>query len=34
MAHHSIEETFKAIKPKGRRGIPQRATIVRGGVEH
>ena len=27
MAHHSIEETFKAIKPKGRKGIPDPPTI-------
>ncbi|HEX4133651.1 MAG TPA: hypothetical protein VHY84_03440 [Bryobacteraceae bacterium] len=27
MAHHSIEETFKAIKPKGRKGIPNPPTI-------
>jgi hypothetical protein len=27
MAHHSIEETFKAIKPKGRKGIPNAPTI-------
>jgi hypothetical protein len=25
--HHSIEETFKAVKPKGRRGIPSPPTI-------
>ena len=27
MANHSIEETFKAVKPKGRRGIPNAPTI-------
>jgi hypothetical protein len=27
MAHHSIEETFKAVKPKGRKGIPNPPTI-------
>jgi hypothetical protein len=27
MAKHSIEETFKAVKPKGRRGIPSPPTI-------
>jgi len=27
MAHHSIEETFRAIKPKGRKGIPNPPTI-------
>jgi hypothetical protein len=27
MAKHSIEETFKAIKPKGRKGIPSAPTI-------
>jgi hypothetical protein len=27
MAKHSIEETFKAVKPKGRRGIPNAPTI-------
>src|SRR5277367_2289966 len=27
MAHHSIEETLKAIKPKGRKGIPNPPTI-------
>jgi hypothetical protein len=27
MAHHSIEETFKAVKPKGRKGIPNAPTI-------
>jgi len=27
MAHHSIEETFKAVKPKGRKGIPNSPTI-------
>jgi hypothetical protein len=25
--HHSIEETFKAVKPKGRKGIPSPPTI-------
>ena len=27
MAHRSIEETFKAVKPKGRKGIPNPPTI-------
>ncbi len=27
MAHHSIEETFKAIRPRGLRGIPGAPTI-------
>jgi hypothetical protein len=27
MARHSIEETFKAVKPKGRKGIPNPPTI-------
>jgi hypothetical protein len=27
MSKHSIEETFKAVKPKGRRGIPNPPTI-------
>jgi hypothetical protein len=27
MAHHSIEEAFKAVKPKGRKGIPNPPTI-------
>lgn len=27
MAHHSIEETFKAVKPKGQKGIPSAPTI-------
>ena len=27
MAKHSIEETFKAVKPKGRKGIPSPPTI-------
>jgi hypothetical protein len=27
MAHHSIEETFKAVKPKGRKGIPNAPAI-------
>ena len=27
MAHRSIEETFQAIKPRGRRGIPNAPTI-------
>jgi len=27
MAHHSIEETFKAVKPKGRKGIPNPPAI-------
>jgi hypothetical protein len=27
MAHHSIEETFQAVKPKGRKGIPNPPTI-------
>jgi hypothetical protein len=30
MAHHSIEETFKAIKPKGRKGIPNPPTLAVG----
>lgn len=27
MAHHSIEEAFQAVKPKGRKGIPNSPTI-------
>jgi hypothetical protein len=27
MAHHSIEEAFKAVKPKGRKGIPNPPPI-------
>jgi hypothetical protein len=30
MPHRSIEETFRAIKPKGRRGIPASPTITVG----
>jgi hypothetical protein len=30
MAHHSIEETFQAIRPRGRKGVPNAPTIVAG----
>ena len=30
MAHHNIEETFQAIRPRGRKGVPNAPTIVAG----
>ena len=34
MAKRSIEETFKAVKPKGRKGIPNPPTIAVGAASN